>query len=1168
VRLPRSRLQRAPHRAALALALGTLLAAPIGLVPAAAATPADQSTEPADLGGSAHYRQAEAHANDVIDFEPGARVSVPFAPRSGDAWDVDGSAPRGLPAGFATGLQLRETPAGRAWAAGIPEDVAQPWHFGGAELPRGTDAGFGGQGPSAGGATLTGAVLGPDVATVDAAPVSSNGLRREVFGFLPYWELPDDSTVLDWRTLSTVAYFSVGCMSNGSLLKRNADGSASTGWAGWTSSKMTSIIDRAHKHQTRVVLTVTCFAWSTGGAATQAALLGSSSARATLARQVAAAVRDRGADGVNLDFEPIVAGYSDEFTKLVRSIRAELNAIAPGYQLTFDAMGAIGNQPIVEATAPGGADAVFVMGYDYRTATSSVAGSISPLTGPVYDLNDTVKAFTSKISPSKVVLGVPWYGRAWSTSTNDPHAKNISGTKYGAVAEPTYAQAVDLLGADGRRWDSIEQAPWTAYHKKTCTAQYGCVTSWRELYVDDAASLKLRYDLVNRASLRGVGIWALGFDNTHGELRNALADKFLADRTAPVTGVVTLPQRQRDEGFRVVWTSYDDSSIRAYDVQVSIDGGGWDSWLAGTNATSAIYLGSNGRTYAFRVRASDVHGNVSAWKSLPLGSLGTPGSITVGGFGTVLTDGLRLRAAPSTSAAVMTTFSDGDALQVIDGPVAGEGYTWYEVAGPIRQWGPVDSLQVGGWVAASGNGVTNIGPRSPVYATRIDAGITGLRLNDGGDRVLTPNGDGASDTLRVEWTNRRDLDSLALRVYRANGTFMGAEGLGAGKLPEGPHTFFWDGRLGGAAVPAGTYVVQLQGTAGGLTYSAASASPVSSAQLARWGVIVGTANPTAIVAIAPSPASPTRSKAVTYSITFGGPVKYLAANDLRWSGTAAGCSIGSPTGGGASWKVTVTGCGQGTFVLSVRAGAVMDAVSNWGPEHQVNARTLVIDRTAPTSGAPRLTLRSGVALASVSPSTGLLATLAWTAKDTGGAGLAGYDIRRSRDGDVFTDLAIGVPSASLAVSLAPGHAYRFEVRARDRAGNIGPWTAGPTVWASLVQQSAASVTYGGTWHVGESSHYSASYDRFSFAAGASVKYTFTGRSIAWVATRGPDRGVVRVYLDGTLVATVDTRASTPGFRYVAWSRTWASSGTHTLKLVVVGTAGRSRVDIDAFEILR
>ena len=43
-----------------------------------------------------------------------------------------------------------------------------------------------------------------------AAAVDPGALKREVFGFLPYWELSDSSTRLDWEKLSTVAYFGVG----------------------------------------------------------------------------------------------------------------------------------------------------------------------------------------------------------------------------------------------------------------------------------------------------------------------------------------------------------------------------------------------------------------------------------------------------------------------------------------------------------------------------------------------------------------------------------------------------------------------------------------------------------------------------------------------------------------------------------------------------------------------------------------------------------------------------------------------------------------------------------------------------------------------------------------------------------------------------------------------
>jgi spore germination protein YaaH len=834
LRQPQSRSSRR-LRGALSIAFGLLLAAPLGVDAAGPGRGIARADGPEAT--SPQYRQAQEHAGDVIDFEGGARVTEAFVPRDNDDWDVDGAQARPTPAGLASGLQLRAAPANRVWAAGVPEDVAAPWHFlgmRGASEPTSASE----PGPAVG--TTLASVTVPQTRTEapGGARVSPSGLRREVFGFLPYWQLADRSTVLDWRTLSTVAYFSVGCNANGTLARHNPDGSMTTGWAGWTSSRMTSIINAAHQHQTRVVLTVSCFAWSTLGATAQTALLGSAIARATLARQIAAAVRDRGADGVNLDFEPIAAGYGDAFTRLVRAVRSELNAVARGYQLTFDAMASVGNQPIAQATAPGGADAVLIMGYDYRTEGADVAGSIAPLRGPAYDLTDTVRAFTALTSPSKVILGVPWYGRAWSTPTNDLHAKNISGARYGRVAEPTYAQAYPLLAAYGRRWDPIELTAWTAYHRETCTAAYGCVTSWRELYIDDAASLRLRYDLVNRASLRGAGIWALGYDADHPELRAALASKFLGDRTPPVAGIVTLSPRQRDEGFRVAWTSYDDSAIRSYDVQVSVNGGAWRSWRSGTTATSAVYLGSTDHRYAFRVRATDVHGNVSAWRPVPLSLLGVPGRIAVGGFATVVIAGLRLRAAPSTSAAIMTTFRVGDALRIIGGPARANGYTWYEVAGPVHEWPRVGPMQVGGWVAVAGNGYVNAVPRNPVYSTLVDAGIASLQLNGGGARVLTPNGDGSNDQLPLTWVNDLQLDTLTLRVFRADGRLAGEERLWGTRLARGRHALAWDGRIDGARVASGTYILQLQGTAGGRTYSAPSASPVSPTQLARWSVVV------------------------------------------------------------------------------------------------------------------------------------------------------------------------------------------------------------------------------------------------------------------------------------------------------------------------------------------
>ena len=188
-------------------------------------------------------------------------------------------------------------------------------------------------------------------------------------------------------------------------------------------------------------------------------------------------MRDRGADGVNLDFEPIASGYSDEFTSLVRAVRSQLARVHKGYQLTFDTTGWIGNYPIQDATARGAADAVVIMGYDYRTAGSSPVGSLAPIGGPAYDLGDTIAAFLARVPASKVILGVPYYGRAWSTATASLHAKNISGTKYGASVPIPYATAREFARAYGHKYDPVEGVSWLAYRRQNCTTAYGCVTA-------------------------------------------------------------------------------------------------------------------------------------------------------------------------------------------------------------------------------------------------------------------------------------------------------------------------------------------------------------------------------------------------------------------------------------------------------------------------------------------------------------------------------------------------------------------------------------------------------------------------------------------------------------------------------------------------------------------
>ena len=118
---------------------------------------------------------------------------------------------------------------------------------------------------------------------------------------------------MQYQLVSTIAYFGVAAQSDGTLA------TYSTGWSGWNSSAMTGVINAAHARGVRVVLTVTMMAWD--GVAQQAALLGSAEARSVLVNAIVAAVRDRNADGVNLDFEPFAVAQRDHTRRLFGSSR-------------------------------------------------------------------------------------------------------------------------------------------------------------------------------------------------------------------------------------------------------------------------------------------------------------------------------------------------------------------------------------------------------------------------------------------------------------------------------------------------------------------------------------------------------------------------------------------------------------------------------------------------------------------------------------------------------------------------------------------------------------------------------------------------------------------------------------------------------------------------------
>ena len=333
------------------------------------------------------------------------------------------------------------------------------------------------------------------------------------------------------------------------------------------------------------------------------------------------------------------------------------------------------------------------------------------------------------------------------------------------------------------------------------------------------------------------------------------------------------------------------------------------------------------------------------------------------------------------------------------------------------------------------------------------------------------------------------------------------------------------------------------------------------ADVAASTVTIDRTKPTATVT---PPATPTSAATLGYTVTFSESVSGLIAGDFARTGTATGCTVGAPSGSGASYTVAVTGCSEGTVILALKADMVSDAAGNAGPAADVAASTVTIDRTKPTASVLTAKPRTGATLSG----TRLPLGLGWSGGDnSGGSGIDLYAIERSVNGGTWTAVATATGRSAI-VTVAPSGTIRYRVRAIDKAGNTGTWAYSRTLSPRLVQQSSAAVRYGGRWTTSKATAYSGGTLKFTKAAGRSATYSFTGRSIALVTTLAPNRGKVRVYVNGSYVATVNLQSSTWQYRELAWQKTWSTTRTRTVKLVVVGTAGHPRVDLDAFVVIK
>ena len=282
---------------------------------------------------------------------------------------------------------------------------------------------------------------------------------------------------------------------------------------------------------------------------------------------------------------------------------------------------------------------------------------------------------------------------------------------------------------------------------------------------------------------------------------------------------------------------------------------------------------------------------------------------------------------------------------------------------------------------------------------------------------------------------------------------------------------------------------------------------------------------------------------------------------LTVTGLPAGvtASLGSNPASGTSTSLTIRAAGLptpatiGAYPLTITATGTAPS----GSLTRTVATTLrVTDGIAPVVRGPTSGFYTGAVVGAAVP-----VQQRWSATDA--VGVRANWLQRQVGGGSWAGVAL--PTATAAAinqPLATATTYRYRAQAVDGNTNYSPMSYGRSLRVTLSQEGAAS--YRGAWSGASSSVFSGGAERWSGSAGASATFTISGSSIAWVAVRGPGRGSAQVWLDGVYAGTVSMWAPTYRYRTVVFAHNWGWNSTHTIRIVVLGTPGHPRVDVDGF----
>jgi spore germination protein YaaH len=331
--------------------------------------------------------------------------------------------------------------------------------------------------------------------------------QKEVFGFFPYWMLDAyDQVHIDSYT--TIALFGLTSDSKGNIIASTGE-EIDGGWAMWNDDRLDKFIARARKERIQVVLTVKSF-----NNDDIENLVLSDQAQKKFISNAVQLINLKSLDGINIDFEYIGTpdtAVTEGFTRLIANLNIEMKRQIPGSQLTIDTYLKSGGMrdlfdiQLLEEHV----DAIVVMGYDVHTPNGT-PGAVIPMEGPS-SVVGFMQSYLERVSPKKLILALPYYGYDWPIKEEDREAHSPRAIPYAEIA--AFAKETSIT------WDETTQTP--SYNYTDPESQVS-----RIVHFENPRSLGLKYDYVNKKNLKGVGVWAMGYEGNNLELEQVMINKF------------------------------------------------------------------------------------------------------------------------------------------------------------------------------------------------------------------------------------------------------------------------------------------------------------------------------------------------------------------------------------------------------------------------------------------------------------------------------------------------------------------------------------------------------------------------------------------------------------------------------------------------------------------